>query len=136
MIIVTLILLPILIYMTIKICRMVWEHEKGIVLMLIALCFTLLTSLFYFSVLIKSKKDAGWCCLDDSSCTCVSSIFAALPAFCLANAVILNLNKWIYFKMRINAFIKVGFGVDAIANKEIVDTKSDDSQSCKERKER
>ena len=49
-----------------------------------------------------------------------------MPAFLLANAVTLNLNKWIYFKLRINAFIKVGFGdnIDVIDNVETQSSKS------------
>ena len=34
-----------------------------------------------------------------------------MPSFFLANAALLNLNKWIYYTMRIFAFIRVGFGV-------------------------
>ena len=56
-----------------------------------------------------------------------------LPALCLANAVILNLNKWIYFKLRINAFVKVGFGFNDML-KETVNTESGESASCRERK--
>ena len=48
-----------------------------------------------------------------------------MPAFLLANAVILNLNKWIYFKLRIGAFIKVGFG----ANVEVIDIDTESSKS-------
>ena len=63
----------------------------------------------------------------------MAGIFAFAPAICLANAVILNLNKWIYFKLRINAFVKIGLGFTDEDNKS-VNTESEDSASCQERK--
>ena len=121
MIVITLILLTILIYMTIKVCRLVWATDKAVPIMLFTLCTTLLALLSYESFLISSKKNPEWCCDTTSSCHCMAAIFTQLPAFFLANAVILNLNKWIYFKMKINAFIKVGFGVSCDV-KESIDT--------------
>ena len=97
--------------MTIKVCKMVWQNEKAVPLMLTAMSITLLASVLYFSFLIRSMKHPAWCCNNDTSCNCAASFFAEMPAFCLANAVILNLNVWIYFKLRINAFINVGLGV-------------------------
>ena len=58
-----------------------------------------------------------------------------MPALCLANAVILNLNKWIYFKLRINAFVKVGFGLNYEIDKKSFNNQHDESSSCKERKQ-
>ena len=109
---VTLLLLPILVYMTVRVTGMVWENEKVVPLMLITLCFTLLNLLLYWSYVIYSTNHPEWSCSDAISYKCESSVFAYLPALFLANAVILNLNKWVYFKLRINAFIQVGFGMN------------------------
>ena len=78
--------------------------------MLVALCITLLSLILYFAFLISSVQNPAWCCDDTSSCSCVSSVLAGCPPFFLAIAVILNLNVWIYFRLRINAFIKIGLG--------------------------
>ena len=117
MIIITLILLPVLVFMTYKVYQMVWLHEKAVPLMLVALCLTLISLINYFGFLIGSVQNPAWCCDDTSNCSCVSSIVAESPTFFLAIAVILNLNVWVYFKLRINAFIKIGFGEQEKRNK-------------------
>lgn len=127
---VTLLLLPILVYMTIRVCHMVWANEKVVPIMLIMLCTTLVTLLIYFSYVIASTNNPSWNCGGSKGNVCASAICAYLPALCLANAVILNLNKWVYFKLRINAFIKVGFGFnEKNDDKRSVITLSDDSES-------
>ena len=125
MLTITVILLPILMFLTVKITRLVWKNDKTVPLMLIMLCVTLITLILYYSSLIKSKLSPAWCCTEDTSCVCLSSMSSEMPAWCLAIAIILNLNKWIYFKLRINAFVQVGFGFNEA--EEIVDTESDAS---------
>ena len=110
MIVTTVILLPILMYLTHKVYKMVWIHEKAVPCMMVALCVTLLSLILYFIFLISSVQNPAWCCDDESSCSCVSSVLSGAPQFFLAIAVILNLNVWVYFRLRINAFIKIGFG--------------------------
>ena len=137
MIAVSLVLFVILVYMTIVVCRMVWANEKVVPIMLITLCVTLMTLVIYFSYVIASTNNPDWNCGGSKSFICASEVCAYLPALCLANAVILNLNKWVYFKLRINAFIKVGFGSTDdkdIEGKKSVVTLSDDSESCRVRK--
>ena len=126
---ITLLLLPVLVYLTNKVCRKVWRNEKAVPLMMVALCVTLLMLVFYFSFLIRSVQHPRWCCDEESSCNCAASFFAELPAFCLANAVILNLNVWVYFNLRINAFIKVGLGMNGNLKKrkDSVNTETYDS---------
>ena len=131
---VTLFLLPILVYMTVRVFRLVWPNEKVVPIMLVMLCITLITLIAYFSFLIYSTNRPEWQCSDSKEQKCVSGIFAFAPAICLANAVILNLNKWIYFKLRINAFVKIGLGFTDEDNKS-VNTESEDSASCQERKQ-
>ena len=110
MIIVTSILLTILIYMTVKVCKLVWPNEKAVPSMLVTLCTTLVSCIVYFLFLIESSNHPAWCCEITSSCVCWTSTTASLPAFFLAIAVILNLNVWVYFKLRTNALIAMGVG--------------------------
>ena len=130
MIAITLLLLPIFIYMTVKVSRMVWRNEKAVPLMFIILCVTLLSMVVFYAFLIVSMKNPeGWCHATPKY-MCMQSYIDNMPSICLANAVILNLNKWVYFMLRISAFIKVGCGEDD----ERVDTNSDESESNKEKK--
>ena len=131
---VTLFLLPIMVYMTIKVFRLVWPKEKVVPFMLVMLCITLITLVGYFSFLIYNTNHVEWHCLGSRGHECVSETMIFMPALCLANAVILNLNKWIYFKLRINAFVKVGFGLNDEQDNESVNTESEESASCQERK--
>ena len=107
---VTLFLLPVMVYMTIRVFRLVWPNEKVVPIMLVMLCVTLITLIVYFCFLLIQASHAKWQCENSRSQLCAVEIIATAPALCLANAVILNLNKWIYFKLRINAFVRVGFG--------------------------
>ena len=66
----------------------------------------------------------AWACNTTSrSLACSGNIIAILPSFFLGIGVILNLNKWVYFTLRINAFITVGFGVqdNKITSEVVVD---------------
>ena len=105
MIVVSLLLLAIFVYTTVRVSQKVWPNEKAVPLMLIALCITLLTMMGYYTFLIVDMRHPGWFCSEDRSYFCAQSFFAQLPALCLANAIILNLNKWVYFYLRISAFI-------------------------------
>ena len=134
MIAVTLFLLPIMVYMTIRVFRLVWPKEKVVPYMLVMLCITLVTLVGYFSFLIYNTNHAEWNCLASRGHECVLETMVFMPALCLANAVILNLNKWIYFKLRINAFVKVGFGLNDEQDNESVNTESEESASRQERK--
>ena len=134
MIAVSVVLLFILVFMTIRVYKTVWANEKVVPIMLTTLCVTLITLIAYFSYVIASTNNPDWNCSGSKGFICASSVCAYLPALCLANAVILNLNKWVYFKLRINAFIKVGFGNTRNEDKKSVVTLSDDSESCRVRK--
>ena len=120
MIAITLLILCFMMFITYKITRLVWPREKGIVSMLYMLCLTVASLVIYWSFNISDMRNPDWACNDESvqSYVCAQSFVVEMPAFLLANAVTLNLNKWIYFKLRINAFIKVGFGdnIDVIDN--------------------
>ena len=130
---ITLFLLPIMLYMTVKVFRLVWPNEKVVPMMLVMLCLTLVSCIGYYSFIIYSWNHTRWNCEFGRERNCLSYSFSYAPAFCLANSVILNLNKWIYFKLRINAFVKVGFGFNDVL-RETVNTESGESASRKERR--
>ena len=79
--------------------------------MLACLCASLLTLVFYYSFYMIAVTNLSWTCGRNSSFDCVQHTVLYLTQFFLANAVLLNINKWIYFTMKIFAFIRVGFGI-------------------------
>ena len=98
-------------YFTFKIYRMIWIRDKIFPLMLIMLCLSLLGVGMFWMFTVVQVLNPDWACGASRSLVCSGNIIAILPSFFLGIGVILNLNKWIYFTMRINAFIVVGFGV-------------------------
>ena len=56
-----------------------------------------------------------------------------MPALFLAIAINLNLNKWVYYKLKISAAIKAGVGNDEGNS---VDSMSEESVSAQDRNER
>ena len=79
--------------------------------MLLSLCASLLSLIGYYSFVMAEVINPEWSCANTKDVACPENITLYLPSFFLANATLLNLNKWIYYTMRIFAFIKVGFGV-------------------------
>ena len=98
-------------YFTVKIHKMIWNKDKIFPLMLIMLCFSLLGVGIFWMFTIVQVMIPNWACGHSRSIQCSGNIVATLPSFFLAIGVILNLNKWIYFALRIDTFIKVGLGV-------------------------
>ena len=107
----TIVLLGFMAYFTIKIHKMIWHKDKIFPLMLIMLCFSLLGVGIFWMFTIVQVMIPTWACGHSRSLQCSGSIVAILPSFFLGTGVILNLNKWVYFALRIDTFIKVGFGV-------------------------
>ena len=135
---ITLFLLPIMSFMAVRVCKMVWANEKIVPLMLVTLCMTLIALVAYWSFLIRAYNAVEWSCNGTKSYNCAAEICDYLPAVFLANAVVLNLNKWVYFKMRINAFINVGFGQlhEDEVDRRSVNTASDSSLSARMKQNR
>lgn len=96
--------------------RLVWQTDKVIPLMLILLCCTLYSCVLFFmfeNILIPTV-------LTDTVCLepvpplwymVLENTLVWLPSYFLGIGAMLNLNKWIYFYMRILAFIRVGRGL-------------------------
>ena len=95
----------VLIYITVKVVKKVGQSDKIIPLMLInlslsALCF----AAFFIDQTLALRQE------DDSSLlpnTCKTVFFTSLSTLFLAFAVLLNMNKWIYFTLRIQAQINI-----------------------------
>ena len=75
MIVLTLILLPSFMFMTVKVTRMVWPKEKLVVVMLVMLCVTLLSMLGYYSFVMRDMRNPSWFCSYPDSYICSSSFF-------------------------------------------------------------
>lgn len=108
-------LLPVLVYMTNKVTRFVWHEEKVIPVMLFTLTITIFFLILYYLWVIAVYAWPVWGCLPalngtsyKLSYTITATYLPNLPALFLALAVLLNVNKWIYFELRIFAFIGVG----------------------------
>ena len=119
----TLVLLGFMVYFTYKIHRMIWNKDKIFPMMLIMLCLSLLGVGSFWMFTIVQVMNPAWACGTSRSLACSGNIIAILPSFFLGTGVILNLNKWVYFTLRINAFITVGFGVqdNKISSEVVVD---------------
>ena len=94
-------------FMTCKIARLVWPHEIEVLIMLVFLCFTLIMEIVCFSAIIYARENAEWCCTVGSNCNCISSVLSRAPSILLGNAIICNMYKWRYFKLRVDAYIRI-----------------------------
>ena len=135
LILLTMILLGFMVYFTYKIHRMIWNKDKIFPLMLIMLCLSLLGVGSFWMFTIVQVMNPAWACSTTSrSLACSGNIIAILPSFFLGIGVFLNLNKWVYFTLRINAFITVGFGVqeNKITSELVDDVKEEEVESLVE----
>ena len=100
-------LLPILLFMTYKIARMVLPNEKEVVVMLVFLCLTLMAEMALWSANIHSRLDPGWCCKLGTNCYHVSAVICRASSIFLGNAIIFNIYKWCYFKLKVDAYVRI-----------------------------
>ena len=107
----TTMLLGLMIYLTIKVSHLVWMNDKIVPIMLACLCMSVISLMLFYIEQMVQYTAVNWTCGTNDSFECIQNISLNLPSFFLANAILLNINKWIYFTMKIFAFIKVGFGV-------------------------
>jgi hypothetical protein len=95
--------------------KLVWQTDKVIPLMLILMCCTLYSTAlyFFFSDIIFYAVTPETMCSQDHSYwyNLLVQTISVLPSFFLGVGAMLNLNKWIYFYLRIRAFVKVGEGL-------------------------
>ena len=110
LIIVTIIFLAKFIHFTARIWTLAWRNDKVFPLMLISLCASLVSILAFWVYTIYEVAYPEWSCDGNAFQMCSGSFVRILPSMFLAIGVILNLNKWVYFMLRIWAFIRVGFG--------------------------
>ena len=93
----------VLLYLTIFVIRSFWDSEKVIPLMLLNLQLAALASaLFFIEQMIAFSLFAN-----SPPNYCLETIVIYLSTLFLGLAVLLNINKWIYFSMRIMAKVKI-----------------------------
>jgi len=81
-------------------------------MMLILLCLSCLASSAFFgwSLWRVYVDPYGKEISDEKQARCERAVFPWLPVFFLTIAILLNINKWIYFNMRVVAFARVNDG--------------------------
>jgi len=85
---------------------MVWKAEKIIPMMLIFLNISLIWIVIYYIADILDSRNY-WQCKNFSEFENWFTLISVMPAQFLMLAVILNINKWIYFIIRIRNFVRV-----------------------------
>lgn len=93
--------------LTYKVKELVWNRDKIMPLMLLCLATSLFTFFLYFIFTLVAEYKLVWQYGYSKSYTCSVIYFGEMPAFFLSIGIILNANKWIYFLLRIKAFVKV-----------------------------
>lgn len=90
---------------TIVVIKKVGKTDKILPTMFIFLQLCILSSLFFFlqDAVLNQKGLQGWQSVQVNYC---SYTLAFYPPMFLSFAIILNINKWIYFNMRIMAQVK------------------------------
>jgi len=76
--------------------------------MLASLTTSALMFILYFIFVAESEENLAWQNGSSKSYTCGAVYMTQLPAFFLVIGVLLNVNKWIYFCLRINSSVVVG----------------------------
>lgn len=76
--------------------------------MLASLTTSSLMWILYFTFTAESEENLAWQNGSSKSYTCGAVYMTQLPAFFLVIGILLNVNKWIYFCLRINSSVVVG----------------------------
>ena len=82
--------------------------------MLILMCCTLYATALYFflnDIIFYNVIPETYCSPPSYGFNLLINIISVLPSFFLGVGAMLNLNKWIYFYLRIKAFVIVGEGL-------------------------
>jgi hypothetical protein len=128
-----LVLAAVMTFVAHKVKLLVWEFDKIIPCMLIMMCCSLyslflyfavaniITPLFFVNQLCKTSQDL-WFIIP-------YAYIRQMPAFFLGVGAMLNLNKWIYFEMRILAYIKIGCGLHEIGKRPSEESKQENEGS-------
>lgn len=95
-------------WVTLKVTKLVWQQDQAIPLMLASLIASLLMWILYFTFVIVSEYHLPWQNIAGKSYTCGAVYVTESPAFFLVIGILLNVNKWIYFCIRIRSTVLVG----------------------------
>lgn len=96
-----------LVWLTLKVKTLVWDSDKILPLMMVCLSSSIICWLFYFIFVLYTEKYIVWSFQGSDSYNCTFVWATNLPAYALSLAVILNLNKWIHYLLKIVAFVRV-----------------------------
>ena len=115
MIVLSSVLAILLTYVTIRVKQMVWKEDKIIPLMLVLMCLTMYSTVLYFlfeNVLFFTSMQNAYCRLLAGDASYGFVIFECFlrtnQSFFLGIGAMLNLNKWVYFNLKIGSIIRVG----------------------------
>ena len=107
----TLLLFP-MCYITSKVRTLVWDKDKALVLMLVCLTLSLLAFVLYYVFNIVIEAKLVWQYTNGKSYNCTFVVFTETPCFLLSLGIILNLNKWIQYCLKIVTFVRVNTQLD------------------------
>lgn len=96
-----------MLFITVKVRNMVWKNDKVLPLMLCCLTASLFAFIAYFIFELYSEYHLIWQNSESSSYICCLTYFPNMPAFMLSLGIVLNLNKWIHYLLKILVFVRV-----------------------------
>lgn len=105
----------VLTYVTVRVKQMVWKEDKVIPLMLGLMCLTMYSTVLYFlfeNVLFFTCMQTAYCRLLAQEASYGFVIFECFlrtnQSFFLGIGAMLNLNKWVYFNLKIGSIVAIG----------------------------
>lgn len=105
-----------MLYITVKVKKLVWKRDKILPVMMTCLTTSILAFIGYYIFELISEYKLVWQNANSSSYVCCLSYFPYLPAFMLSLGIVLNLNKWIHYLLKILVFVKVENQIEALTN--------------------
>lgn len=99
-------------YITSKVRSLVWDKDKALVLMLVCLTLSLFAFVLYYVFNIVIEAKLVWQYANGKSYNCTFALFTEMPCFLLSLGIILNLNKWIQYCLKIITFVRVNTILD------------------------
>ena len=108
-----------MIWVTLKVGYLVWKQDRVLPLMLASLSASSLMWILYFVFVLVSEYYLPWQNIGDKSYTCGAVYMTQSPAFFLVIGILLNVNKWINFCIRIRSTVLVGKNLTLLEESEI-----------------
>lgn len=107
-------------YITAKVHSLVWDKDKTLVVMLFFLTASLFAFVLYFAFNIVIENSLVWQFEDGHSYNCTLVFFVESPCFLLSCGILLNLNKWVQYFIKIFTHVKIhSSGAAALKNSQV-----------------